>query len=178
MSSISQRIGTRYDQIVELFRQRPFGEEAYLEDLSTLSILPPVDRCIIIEKVIQCRYGNPIAWADKLSMAYVKAGWENLAQELVLKFYQKGWLPQQWATFLMEKLQSLSPTNVTTDYKEALEKLHRYGYEATLLGQCIKDLCTRYEGDELDGNINLRNPLQMANWMDFIQERRMFIKSL
>lgn len=176
MSQLAEKIAHRYDGIVHFFRERPFGK--YMEDLSILSILPPVDRCLIIEGVIQHQYGYPIAWVDKLALAYLKAGWDNLAHEIVQKFYHKGWLPSVAYSMILEKLSTVAPSNVSVDYEDTLNKLLAYDYEETALGKLIKELCEQFVGQELLTHIDMCDPFQVADLMDFINERREFIVSL
>lgn len=149
-----------------------------MEDLSILSVFPPVDRCLIIEGVIQCRYGYPIAWVDKLALAYLKAGWNNLAQEIVQKFYHKGWLPSVAYSMILDKLSMVTPSNVSADYEDTLNKLLAYDYEETALGKLIKALCAQFVGRELLTHIDMCDPFQITDLMDFINERREFIVSL
>ena len=53
MSVIADRIGHRYVDILSYFRQHPFG--SIPPDMTVLSVLPPVDRCLILEQVLSVR---------------------------------------------------------------------------------------------------------------------------
>lgn len=176
MSQLAEEIAHRYDDIVHFFEVRPFGK--YMDDLSILSVLPPVDRCLIIEDVILYRYGRPVACVEKLALAYLKAGWNNLAQEIVQKFYRKGWLPSVAYSMILDKLSTVAPSNVSADYEDTLNKLRTYDYEGTELGKLIKELCEQFVGRELLTHIDMCDPFQITDLMDFINERREFIASL
>ena len=68
MSSIAERIGDRHDTISAYFKYNTFGRTP--EDLTVLSLLPPVDRCLILERVVEAGSLDFLACIDKLSMAY------------------------------------------------------------------------------------------------------------
>ena len=78
MSNISNRIGSRYDDILSYFRRHPFG--SIPPDMTVLSVLPPIDRCLILERVFEHGDGYGLILIDKLSMAYMKAGWLDLGK--------------------------------------------------------------------------------------------------
>ena len=67
MSTISARIRDRYDRFCDYFADHAFGSRP--PDLTVLSLLPPVDRCLILERVLEFGSCDFPTCIDKLSMA-------------------------------------------------------------------------------------------------------------
>ena len=163
MSIIAERIGNRHDAISAYFKLNTFGNIP--EDMTVLSLLPPVDRCLILERVIESGAPNFLACIDKLSMAYYKAGWEDVAREFIDKCDRTGLLRgnRQWFD---EKLDGLPVMNVSRTYADALQKLDQY-WSGSNFCRLIEDLCIRYQGNEI-----LRGSETAEDLSAFKNERR------
>ena len=169
MSTIFERVGARYDLISDYFKCNALGRRP--GDLTVLSLLPPVDRCLILERVLECGQCDLLTCVDKLSMAYYKAGWRDLAFAFIEKGNAAGWLSGHYGLFV-EKLTDLPVFNVTRTYEEALRKLEAYDTKSAFC-RLIRVLCTRYRGEEiLTGQ---ETPDELAA---FLSERRAFIDNM
>lgn len=148
MSIIADRIGRRHDAISTYFKLNKFGDNP--EDLTILSLLPPIDRCLILERVMEAGTLDFITCIDKLSMAYYKAGWEDVARAFIDNCDRLGLLnhPLFNRQFFDEKLDGLPVINVSQTYADSLQKLAQY-WTGSKFCNLISDLCRNYKGNEL-----------------------------
>ena len=174
MSKIADRIGSRYDAIIEHFIRRPFG--THPPDMTVLSLLPPEDRCIILERLFRRHSGNILDLVDKLSMAYLKAGWPDLANRFVEDCVKGGWIIPAHGAFFLNKLNTLMVHGVSEDYADTLRKLPQYESLAQDLGTLIRALCETYSGCELLADVSLLRPDDVVALQTFIAERGMFLR--
>lgn len=174
MSKIADRIGTRYDAIVEYFVRHPF--RTHPPDMTVLSLLPPEDRCLILERLFQLQLGNILDLVDKLSMAYLKAGWPELANRFVAACVKGGWIIPEHGVFFLDKLSTLTVHSVSEDYADTLRKLPQYESLAPELGALIRTLCEIYSGRELLANISLIRFTDVVDLQTFIAERESFVR--
>lgn len=174
MSKIADRIGTRYDAIVEYFVRFPFG--THPPDMTVLSLLPPEDRCLILERLFQLQLGNILDLVDKLSMAYLKAGWPELANRFVVACVKGGWIIPEHGVFFLDKLSTLAVHGVSEDYFDTLRKLPQYESPASELGALIRTLCETYSGRELLADVPLISIDDVIDLQTFIAERESFVR--
>lgn len=173
MSNIGNKIGHRYDDIISYFKRNMFGSQ--MMDLTVLSFLPPVDRCLIMERIAkECR-AVVIVLIDKLSMAYLKAGWENLAQSFITACYRRGLILSMEYHMMSDKISNLVVYGVSEDYDDALNKLPRDRSEFIDL---IRNLCETYCGQEVFSGVSLSSWEDVQDMELFIEERRIFIDSI
>jgi hypothetical protein len=71
----------KHDKIIEFFRAHEFGSSNPI--MTYLSILNPVDRCVILEQLFNPGILNSWNLRDKLVLAYVKAGRVDLAKQVI-----------------------------------------------------------------------------------------------
>lgn len=173
MSNIGNKIGHRYDQIVSYFKCNPFGSKPI--DLTALSCLPPVDRCLILERVAKECGADVIVLIDKLSMAYLKAGWSDLAEMFVRACCRKGVIMPAHYYMFMDKLSGLSVYGVSQGYEDALDKLPRMN---GALEGLIRDLCETYRGQEVFSGVDVSSPYDARDVEAFKEERLNFINSI
>ena len=64
MSTISEKLNGRHNAICDYFKNNSFGRDP--SDLTVLSLLPPVDRCFIIERVMEFGSCDFLTCIDKL----------------------------------------------------------------------------------------------------------------
>ena len=176
MSTIGDKIGTRYDDIVSHFRQYPFG--SVMPDLTVLSLLPPVDRCLILERVAEVCSVNVIVWIDKLSMAYLKAGWRDIAMQFLDACHSRRIIGSDHYYWFVDKISGLAVHGVSQSYDDTLLKLPQYELGGGGLAGYVRDLCEAYRGSEVFAGINFLNPLDMRNVEEFKTERMRFIEHL
>ena len=174
MSKIADRIGSRYDAIIEHFIRHPFG--THPSDMTVLSLLPPEDRCLILERLFRLRSGNILDLVDKLSMAYLKAGWPDLANRFVEACVKGGWIIPEHGAFFLNKLDTLMVHGVSEDYADTIRKLPQYESFAPELGALIRTLCETYSGCELFANISLLRVDDVLDLQSFIAERASFVR--
>ena len=174
MSKIADRIGSRYDAIIEHFIRRPFG--THPPDMTVLSLLPPEDRCIILERLFQRHSGNILDLVDKLSMAYLKAGWQDLANRFVEACVKGGWIITEHGAFFLDKLSTLVVHGVSEDYADTLRNLPQYEAFARELSALIRTLCETHSGRELLAGISLLRPDDVVDLQTFIAERESFVR--
>ena len=174
MSKVADRIGSRYDAIIEHFIRHPFG--THPPDMTVLSLLPPEDRCIILERLFRRHSGNILDLVDKLSMAYLKAGWPDLANRFVEYCVKGGWIIPEHGAFFLNKLDTLMVHGVSEDYADTLRKLPQYESLAPELGALIRSLCETYSGRELLANISLLRPEDIVDLETFIAECETFVR--
>ena len=169
MSNIMNRIGDRYDAFTDYFKDNSLGSDPSV--LTVLSLLPPVDRCIILERVFQFGKCDFMVCIDKLSMAYVKAGWREIAYNFLEKLDAAGWLYGN-AQFFYDKLSGLTVSNVSRSYRDVLAKLPSYD---TGSGFCriLRAFCLEYAGDELIDGTESESDIA-----DFLQARRTFVAEM
>lgn len=173
MSNIGSKIGRRYDDIISYFKRNMFGYR--MMDLTVLSCLPPVDRCLILERVAkECR-ADVIVLIDKLSMAYLKAGWEDLAQSFIKACYRRGLILPTEYDVMSDKISNLDVYGVSEDYDDAIDKLPRNKCEFMDL---IRNLCETYRGQEVFSGVNLLSHEDVHDMELFIEERWTFIDSI
>lgn len=171
---LSKNVGDRYDAISRYFKDHRLGDNPI--ELSALSVLPPVDRCLIIERIMQNGECNILVCIEKLSMAYYKAGWSDFAMEFLLKCNAANLTRGQGQDFI-DKLKDLPVVNISHNYKESLQKLYTYysttSFWSSEFVKLLKDLCEAYEGNEiLNGN---ETNEQIS---EFIAERREFLDDM
>ena len=174
MSKIADHIGLRYEGIVAYFVRRPFG--TYPADMTVLSLLPPEDRCLILERLFQLQLGNILDLVDKLSMAYLKAGWPELANRFVVACVKGGWIIPEHGVFFLDKLSTLAVHGISEDYADTLRKLPQYESLAPELGALIRTLCETYSGRELLAGISLICFTDVVDLQTFIAERGSFVR--
>lgn len=117
MSKIADRVGSRYDEISDYFKDHSLGKIP--EDLTVLSLLPPIDRCLILERVIRSCKCDFTVCIDKLSMAYYKAGMDRVAFEFLERCEAADMLDGNYG-FFIDKLKSLNVHNVSQSYLDTL----------------------------------------------------------
>lgn len=176
MSRIAARIGTRYDGIINYFRRHPFG--SIPQDMTTLSLLPPIDRVLILERIFSQRNGDMIATIDKLSMAYVKSGYEEIPFEFLTACLKSGLLSEDEYMFFVEKLRGLNVYGVSDDYNDTIKKLPNYVCEGDELGEELKSLCRDYREKEIFAGMSMLDPEEHVDRYEFDDERRGFIRSI
>lgn len=176
MSRISERVGNRHDPISDYYKANVFGERP--GELTLLSLLPPVDRCLVLERVLEGGKCDLLACIDKLSMAYYKAGWPDVASGFLRGCATRGWLGGRYR-FFAEKLNGLPVDNVSRAYDDTLQKLgeydrlQMYDTQAVVFSRLIRDLCVLYRGREIITGHEAQDELD-----EFIQERRAFIANM
>ena len=171
MSIVAKRIGTRYDALLNYFKVTPLGSMP--ADMTVLSLLPPIDRCLIIERILKDGTGDRLTCIDKLSMAYLKAGWRDLADEFLRHCNSCEWLSEQYDYgFFQDKLNNIAVSNVSKRYADTLRKFPQYDTQSQFC-KIVKELCERYNGKEiLIGNETTQELDALHN------ERLEFIKKL
>ena len=141
-----------------------------------LSLLPPEDRCLILERLFKLQSGNILDLVDKLSMAYLKASWPDLANRFVEACVKGGWIIPEHGAFFFNKLDTLMVHCVSEDYADTLRKLPHYEALAPDLGALIRTLCETYSGRELFTNISLLRFDDVLDLQSFIAERESFVR--
>ena len=175
MSRIADRIGCRYDDILAYFSRVPLGCNP--PDMTALSNLPPVDRCLILEKVLINADGDILALIDKLSMAYHKAGWMDLAIAFVRASCRRGLIDTYTLTYFEEKLDGLSGVRMSSNsYEESIPGIQRDMWMAPDMCELLMDLCEGYRGHDVFEGIDFSNPLDASDVQQFLDERRNFIR--
>ena len=174
ISRIASRIGPRYGGIIDHFRHNPFGTAP--QDMTVLSLLPPIDRVLILERVLARGYGDRVALIDKLSMAYVKSGYEEIPFSFLKACLDGGLLDENEYWFFVDKLQGLPIYGVSENYKDTLDKLPRYVCNGDALGDELAKLCHDYAGREIFAGITMLSPEEHIDRYAFDDERRGFIR--
>ena len=169
-SRITARIGTRYDNLIDYFRRHPFGSIPH--DMTVLSLLPPIDRVLILERVFTRGYGDLIALVDKLSMAYVKSGYEEIPFEFLKACRDCGLLHENAYCFFVDKLQGLNVSGASDDYGDTAKKLPRYVCAGEELGAILMRLCNDYGGKEVFAGVPGFHIGEMVDRWKFNDERR------
>ena len=173
-SSITARIGTRYDDLIDYFRRYPFG--SIPQDMTVLSLLPPIDRVLILERIFSRGYGDLIAMTDKLSMAYIKSGYEEIPFEFLKACRDCGLLHENAYRFFVAKLRGLNVHGTSDDYSDTAKKLPRYVYVGEELGDILMRLCSDYGGKEIFAGVSALNMKDQVDHCKFVDERRGFIR--
>lgn len=171
-SLVTKKVGDRYNPILQHFKIVPFGSNPH--DLTVLSVLPPIDRVLILESLFSSRSGDVITLIDKLSMAYFKAGYSNLAYDFLRACDRKRLFthPFYGYDFFVDKLSGLHVTNVSVRYEDALRALIQYDDGGSFC-RLIRLLCERYAGREVViGNFS------SIDLQAFVDERKEFIASI
>ena len=175
MSRIADRIGCRYDDILAYFRRVPLGCNP--PDMTALSNLPPVDRCLILEKVLINADGDILTLIDKLSMAYLKAGWMDLAIAFVRASCRRGLIDTYALAYFEGKLDRLSGVRMSSNsYEESIPRIQRDMWMAPDMCELLMDLCEGYRGRNVFDGIDFSNPFDASDVQQFLDERRNFIR--
>ena len=178
-SIIAERVGKRYDEICAYFSDNPFGSNP--SDLTILSLLPPIDRCLIIERILKLNNSDRLTCIDKLSMAYLKAGLRDVAFEFIKQCDKCGWFnnqpnrypyPQWDYDFFSDKLNGLVVGNVSVCYDDTLRKFPDYDSGSRFCG-LVKQLSIEYKGREV-----LKGDESPEVLKKFHAERLAYIKGL
>lgn len=90
----------KHHSIAAFFMVKPFGTSMPI--ISNFSTLKPIDRCIILEILIERGQRSPHIY-DKLVLAYVKTGNPNYALD-VIKFASKKGEDNNFISYLIQKL--------------------------------------------------------------------------
>ena len=175
MSKIANRIGSRYDDILSYFRRYPFG--SIPPDMTVLSVLPPIDRCLILERVFERGDGYKLALIDKLSMAYMKAGWLDLGRLFLENCYEGGLIDDYIRRELDEKIRDLSNLRCSsTTYEDALCVLPQYEVFGGSFCRLIRTLCEDYIDMNVFQNVDALSPVWSSDILIFKNEREGFIR--
>ena len=175
MSRIAERIGCRYDDILSYFKRVPLGCNP--PDMRALSVLPPVDRCLILEQVLISADGDILVLIDKLSMAYLKAGWMDLAIAFVRASCRRGLIDTYTLTYFEDKLDGLSGVRMSSNsYEESIPRIQGDMRAAPDMCELLMDLCEGSRGHDVFEGIDFSNPLDASDVQQFLDERRNFIR--
>lgn len=175
MSRISNRIGSRYDDILSYFKRYPFG--SIPPDMTVLSVLPPIDRCLILERVFERGDGYELALIDKLSMAYMKAGWLDLGRLFLENCYEGGFIDDDIRWELDKKINDLSNLRCSsTTYEDALCVLPQYEVFGGNFCRLIRTLCEDYIDMNVFQNVDALSPVWSSDILIFKNEREGFIR--
>ena len=177
MSKIANRIGHRYDDILAYFRRCPFG--SIPPDMTALSVLPPVDRCLILERVFDRGDGDVVVLADKLSMAYMKSGWLDLGQLFLRECGRAGVIDEFISLELIEKIEGLSNLRISAaTYEDALCTLPTYEAFGGAFCRLIRTLCEDYIDRNVFQDVDFFSPVWASDIEAFIRERQSFISRI
>ena len=175
MSRIAERIGCRYDDIFAYFKRVPFGCNP--PDMTALSNLPPVDRCLILEHILINADGDVLTLVDKLSMAYLKAGWMDLAIAFVRASFRRGLIDAYAMDYFEGKLERLSGVRQSSDsYEESIPRIQRDMGMAPDMCELLLELCYGYRGRDVFEGIDFSSPMDAADVKKFLEERQEFIR--
>lgn len=175
MSQIQARIGNRYNDIIGYFKRCPFG--TYPPDMTALSGLPPVDRCLILERVLlECRC-DVLALIDKLSMAYLKAGWKDLALLFLDAAKRRGLMSGDAYSYFYDKILDLDGVRLSSKtYGESIHTIKGDRYMAPDLCELLIELCRDYSEDNVFQSVDFTSALDAGDIAEFMNERRAFIR--
>lgn len=187
--ALTDSIGGRHDGISDYFSDSSFGYNP--GDLTMLSLLPPIDRCLILERLFlegHIRQGALPVWIDKLSMAYWKvkaqvsygtAWWEFTAMEF-LKSCQygskAGFLSEDERDYQEDKILGLMVRNVSKTYDQTLVYLPQHEMASPRLASLIRRLCADYAGREVFANVDLSTCKGFGDYVVFVNDRTDFFK--
>lgn len=175
MSRISNRIGSRYDDILSYFKRYPFG--SIPPDMTVLSVLPPIDRCLILERVFERGDAYELALIDKLSMAYMKAGWLDLGRLFLENCYEGGFIDDDIRWELDKKISDLSNLRCSsTTYEDALYTLPQYEVWGGDFCRLIRTLCEDYIDMNVLQEVDPLSPAWSSDILIFKKERVGFIR--
>jgi hypothetical protein len=116
MSNFQDKFEQRHLTIVDFFRRNPFGSNMPI--LTYLSTLEPLDRCIILENLLE-EGVDDIVLLDKLLLACVKIGRPDLAQA-VIDFAIENGEPPSNIRALESKLGNITPPPKRNDQERLL----------------------------------------------------------
>lgn len=138
-------MGTEHTGFIKYFKRRRFGSEPPV--MSILSLLPPKDRCEILEE-IRAFDSNNIHVFDKLSMAYMKSGRFDQGLQLLLQGTEAGHISHQNSMTLLQKLKSMQANHrgkfgSVQNYSDSKAVLDSHVAEMKLDGsyQELKEFC-------------------------------------
>ena len=177
MSIIANRIGRRYDDILSYFRQHPFG--SIPPDMTVLSVLPPVDRCLILERVFERGNWHGLALVDKLSMAYMKAGWLDLGRMFLRQCLNIGLIDECVCMEFIAKIERLSKLRLSAaTYEDALCTLPQYEIYGGDFCPLVRTLCEDYIDMNVFQEVDFLSPVWGPDVERFCEERRSFIRRI
>ena len=196
MSELTNRLGNRYDQIIDYFRQHPYGSEK--EAMSEFSRLLNPDRVIVLEALLgeRCSDIEEIVWA--LSNQYFRIGHEfysnfdKWATSLINKCLERTIISSSFRDKLMSNLRTMATSGYqpafARDYEMALKRITAEKCKMTRL---VKSLFEAHMKDEvlrpysdLKWNedtfelVPVENPNYDNELKDFDSDRVAFINSL
>lgn len=87
MNHFLNQLNSKHNPIVEYFLRNGFGTS--MPVLTALSVLQPLDRCIILERIFELNVRN-IHLYDKMVLAYVKIGRPDYGAQVVKFARQMG----------------------------------------------------------------------------------------
>ena len=176
MSKIADRIGSRYDDILAYFSRVPFG--SYPPDQTALSDLPPVDRCLILEKLLMRMDCAIPVLVDKLSMAYLKSGWSDLAYEFLDACRYRGLIDDELHAYFVQKIGDLEGVRMSSfSYEQSLPRIQQtklFG-RSPELSELLIDLCRDYHGCDVFSGVSFTSVVDSPDIQAFFDERRAFI---
>ena len=177
MSEIANRIGRRYDDILSYFRQHPFG--SIPPDMTVLSVLPPVDRCIILERVFERGYGYGLVLADKLSTAYMKTGWLDFRKMFLRQCFNTGLIDECAYVEFIAKIENLSSFRLSAaTYEDALCALPQYEIFGGDFCSLVRTLCEDYIDMNVFQGVDFLSPVWGPDVECFREERKSFIRRI
>jgi len=187
--TISDKIGERYEGVLNYLSTSPFGYNP--SDLTVLSLLPPIDRCLILEQAfLRGSIGKRVVpvWIDKLSMAYWKvcnqvsygtAWWEFQSIEF-LKSCQygskAGFLTEEERDYQEDKVMGLRVRNVCKTYDDTARLLPGYASSSPVLVNLLELLCSRYAGMDIFADVNLSTCKGFGDYVVFVNDRTDFLR--
>ena len=177
MSVIADRIGHRYVDILSYFRQHPFG--SIPPDMTVLSVLPPVDRCLILEQVLERGDGYGLVLADKLSMAYMKTGWLDFGKMFLRQCFNTGLIDEYVCVELIAKIEMLSNFRLSAaTYEDALRTLPQYEILGGDFCSLVRTLCEDYIDMNVFQDVDFFSPVWAPDVECFKEERKSFIRRI
>ncbi|QQR86536.1 MAG: hypothetical protein IPJ76_18450 [Flavobacteriales bacterium] len=127
-------MGAEHLGFIGYFKQRRFGSEPPV--MSLLSLLPPKDRCEILEDVRAYDPAN-INVFDKLSMAYMKSNRMELGLNLIAQGLAGGHLSYDNGQILRQKLESMQ-----ANHRGSFGSAQNYGDCQALLASHVQQMRT------------------------------------
>ncbi|MGN1358831.1 MAG: ankyrin repeat domain-containing protein [Kiritimatiellia bacterium] len=174
--------GDRYWLILPFFtaHSNAFGEA----EAALLRLIPPADRCLILERLLLRLAGNPVFVADELVDAYLAAGWETLAGQFIIARKKSGRLDTINLTRgldAFERIHQNQPKPKT--YADCLPALRQADGEDSLLRAFLVKLCEGNEGHDLPAEIDFdesddEKETRPPETEQFISERNSFIQAI
>ena len=170
---ISSRIQGRYEEIIDYFARHPYGSDS--KDVTVLNILPVVDQCLVLERLLLLGYGTTLNLIDKLSSAYFKAGLTDFMSSFLASCCQIGFLDAYLRDYYSNRRNGASTGGYPVSYKESLARLPRYAFPEDELGRLIRDMCMRFAGADILEGIDLATACGREALEDFKTDRRRFL---